>query len=627
MMDSLNGIQLRRRWLWLYGVLAVLIVFVAAIKVMQAVAGTQPLQSIGRGVEFLLDDSQALGIDEVLQSSNLQWQTEQSQQLSFGMRSAPLWLKLQLPQLDARDQWLLEVDYALLDELEVWFFQGQRLLSDYVTGDTLPFRSRDISTEKFLFPVPDSSEPITLIIRAKTSGSLKLPLNLWNAGQYLVYAGEHNLLMGCFFGVLAAMALSNFFFFVTTRYSNFLVYCGYVVFLSLTLLTLHGIGYKYLWPEDIWLQGRSVVLFANATMGFAIIFTRELLQVRKYGQWLDRGLLVCAALYLAGLLLGLFLPYWLMIKVFLLVLMVSVVYICGLALWLSGKGIEIARIYALAWFTLLISALVAGLENLDLIDLNIGSHYLLMVGALIESILLALVLAINYNQQREATFAAQSLALEQAKQSREMQEKAQEELEYSVQERTLELEIALRELSEKNRELEERNTQDALTSIRNRRYFDKKYIAEIRCSRREQTQFSVAMLDIDHFKSINDQYGHLVGDECIRMVAKLIADHLRRPADDVCRYGGEEFALLLPNTDADGAWQLLEQIRQTMQDTPVHTPAGAIHLTISGGFASNIVSMDGDEMALLSQADQALYQAKQAGRNQIRSYSQESSHV
>ncbi|GGO65966.1 sensor domain-containing diguanylate cyclase [Bowmanella pacifica] len=626
-MATLSGIQLRRRWLWLYGLIGLLVTFITALKVLEVVATTQPSQSIGRGTEYLLDSQHSLEIATIHQDSTLAWQTEQSNQLSFGMRDATLWLKVQLPKLDSRDQWLLEVDYALLDELEVWFFDGDKLLSDYVTGDILPFRSRNVSAEKFLFPVPYSTSPLTLIIRSKTTGALKLPLNLWNTDQYLVHAGEHSLLMGAFFGLLAAMALSNFFFFVTTRYANFLVYCGYVLFLSLTLLTLHGIGYKYFWPNNIWLQGHSVVLFANATMLFAVFFTRELLQVKSYSPLMDKGLLLCGGLYLTGFVLSLMLPYWLMIKIFLVVLMGSVVFICSLALWLSSKGIAIAKLYALAWFTLLLSGLIASLENLDFIDLSISSHYLLMIGALIESILLALVLAITYNEQREATFIAQGRALEQEIRSREHQKKAQEELEYNVQERTLELEIALRELSEKNEELEERNTQDALTGIRNRRYFDKKYIAELRRSRREQTALSVAMLDIDHFKSVNDKYGHLIGDECIRAVARLIQDHLRRPADDVCRYGGEEFALLLPNTDIEGAVLLLEQIRQAVAATPIQTPAGPIQLTISGGIASSVVAQDADEMQLLSLADQALYKAKQAGRNQICHHTQESSHV
>ena len=125
-----------------------------------------------------------------------------------------------------------------------------------------------------------------------------------------------------------------------------------------------------------------------------------------------------------------------------------------------------------------------------------------------------------------------------------IEEEAREELEVKIQERTFELEVTLRELEEKNRELEEKNTQDALTGIRNRRFFDKKYLAEGRRSRREQTELSLVMLDIDHFKAVNDNHGHLAGDDVIKFVGQTIADLLKRPSDEGCRYGGEEFALI-----------------------------------------------------------------------------------
>lgn len=623
-MTRLSASQVRHHWLWLCGALALMLGTYLAVQMLLAVSGTQPQQRISRGVEFLPDATSRMQVQDMLDNSSLHWQTEQSDLLSYGMQKVPYWFRYQLPRLDSREKWLLEIDYALLDNLEVWFFDDQGLLSEYATGDSLPFRARTIRSEKFLFPVPQSPGPVDLLIRAQSSGSLKLPINLWQAEHYLVYSGEHSLMMGIFFGFLAAMGLSNFFFFLTTRAVNFLVYCGYVFCLGLTLLTLHGLAYKYLWPENIWLQGRSVVLFASATMLFAAIFSRELLPVRRFSMALDRGLLMMAGLFLMILLLGLLLPYWLTIKVFLIVLIIAIFFICGIGFWLWSKGVVVARLYTLAWVALLSSALIASLENLNLLDLDIRSHYLLMFGATVETVLLALVLAISYNQQRQDLFEAQERMLHKERQLREAQQQAQDDLEYKVQERTLELEITLRELSQSNRELEERNTLDALTGIRNRRYFDKKYIAEVRRSRREQTLLTVAMLDIDHFKSINDRLGHLVGDECIRAVANQIRLHLRRPADDVCRYGGEEFALLLPNTDAEGAAVLLEAIRQDIGALQVHTPAGPVSLTISVGFSTGAVHMDVDDNELLEQADQALYRAKAGGRNQVQTYNKES---
>jgi diguanylate cyclase (GGDEF)-like protein len=201
-----------------------------------------------------------------------------------------------------------------------------------------------------------------------------------------------------------------------------------------------------------------------------------------------------------------------------------------------------------------------------------------------------------------------------------IEEEVREELESKIQERTFELEVTLRELEETNRELEEKNTQDALTGIRNRRFFDKKYQAEFRRSRRERTELSLVILDIDHFKKVNDSYGHLAGDDVIRHVGRVLGDMLKRPSDDACRYGGEEFALILPNTCAKGAVQLAQVLREKIADEAVTTEAGVIKVTVSCGVFTAVAELDMDQNCYIEFADQALYQAKQTGRNRVVHY-------
>ena len=134
---------------------------------------------------------------------------------------------------------------------------------------------------------------------------------------------------------------------------------------------------------------------------------------------------------------------------------------------------------------------------------------------------------------------------------------------------------------------------------------------------REHTELSVVMVDIDHFKKVNDEYGHLVGDECIKFVANTLQHALKRPSDDVCRYGGEEFALILPSTDLEGAQTLVERVRQLIQDQAVISHDLSINLSISAGIATAIVEPQQAEEALLGFADQQLYLAKNAGRNRV----------
>lgn len=198
------------------------------------------------------------------------------------------------------------------------------------------------------------------------------------------------------------------------------------------------------------------------------------------------------------------------------------------------------------------------------------------------------------------------------------QQESTEQLEENIQTRTFELQVALNELADKNRILEEQNTQDALTGVRNRAYFDKKILAELKRSRREQRPLALVMLDIDHFKQINDNHGHLAGDAVIRGVAQRIASQLKRSSDYVCRYGGEEFALILPNTDAQGVCELAEQIRLTIAAAPFDTEIGALQVHISAGCYAALVAPDMLSTDFIHAADQALYQAKKAGRNQIK---------
>lgn len=607
--------------------LVLLVSLVCVMAIFALVANTtysNPETNISRGVKYFEDSNQSLDIISIQVLPQNLWQQEKSDVLSFAMTEHPYWLTFELAPADNKVSWLLELDYALLDKVSIWFINEQEIISEYHVGDAKVFAERPFEHEKFLFSIPSREQALKVIIRVQSGGAMKIPLRLWQESSYLVYSGEQSIVMGLFFGFMAAMGLSNFFFFITTRLNTFLVYSAYVFCLALSLAALHGLAYKYLWPFSPWLQEHSVTLFANATIFFAVIFTDLLLDVKSHSPRLSQLLKVSAGLFLLCLVVSLFLPHALFVTSFLIMLILVILLIFTVGIWLWAKGVRLAKFYTLAWIALFLSGFVASLDNLSLITLDISYHHLLMIGASIETSLLALVLALSYGQQRQDTFDAQELALSIEREARNAQEEmldlqksTKQELEYNVQERTLELEVALRELSETNRELEKKNTLDALTGIRNRSYFDKKHTAEVRRSRRERTELSVVMIDIDHFKKVNDQHGHLMGDECIKFVANTLQNALKRPSDDVCRYGGEEFALILPSTDLEGARSLVEQVRQQIQNNPVVTAGLTINLSISAGIATAIVEPRQADDALLAFADQQLYLAKNAGRNRI----------
>lgn len=167
--------------------------------------------------------------------------------------------------------------------------------------------------------------------------------------------------------------------------------------------------------------------------------------------------------------------------------------------------------------------------------------------------------------------------------------------------------------------LEELSHIDGLTHIANRRHFDEFMSRELRRTQRKPQSTSVVMIDVDFFKAYNDNYGHGLGDECLIQVARAMQQVVKRPNDLLARYGGEEFAVILPETPAEGARQVANDLNQAVSDLNlVHNFSSvADHITISAGVATAILSDESQVQALLKQADSALYQAKRQGRNQV----------
>ena len=174
-----------------------------------------------------------------------------------------------------------------------------------------------------------------------------------------------------------------------------------------------------------------------------------------------------------------------------------------------------------------------------------------------------------------------------------------------------------KDLEMRNAELERLANTDYLTNLYNRRRFfitaEKIYTEAVRT----EYPISITLLDLDYFKQVNDTHGHMIGDQVLIHVAHLIRDYCREN-DMAARYGGEEFAILHPNIDGQATFQVVDRIRESVEDTPYVNEANEIGLTLSAGIVDSRVSQDYPRVDdLLSLADKALYRAKDGGRNQV----------
>nr|WP_251080873.1 GGDEF domain-containing protein [Motilimonas cestriensis] len=208
------------------------------------------------------------------------------------------------------------------------------------------------------------------------------------------------------------------------------------------------------------------------------------------------------------------------------------------------------------------------------------------------------------------------------KQAEENLIKLNKDLEKKVQQRTQELEFANQNLAQTNLKLEQLTQTDALTGVANRRSLDQRLQFAWNHACRNQIPLIVTMLDVDNFKTYNDNYGHLKGDDALKAVAQVLAEHFRRADDTIARYGGEEFAIIMLGVELEEAATRVNQVISALANKAIthHACAHGI-VTISAGMAQLDYAQPQSQANLVNQADVALYQAKKNGKNQLIIYS------
>lgn len=165
--------------------------------------------------------------------------------------------------------------------------------------------------------------------------------------------------------------------------------------------------------------------------------------------------------------------------------------------------------------------------------------------------------------------------------------------------------------------------EDGLTGLFNRRYFDHRLRQELHRATRDRRPLSVMIIDADHFKQVNDKYGHVAGDQVLQILGQIMLDALRTTDDVTTRFGGEEFAIILPGTDARGAATAAERLRASVEDHSFETEQHQLRLTVSAGIATFDPGWAPTApRELIEQADAALYQAKASGRNRVVAHGQ-----
>lgn len=598
--------------------------------------------NVGSAIRYVvsdLDEPQALaGLPES------QWIQNPGDTISLGFQTEQYWFVMDLQtQGDIARYWVLELANPMIDHVWLYLYEGSQLVQKWHVGDALPFQQRPLESSRLQFPLElQSNRDYRIYMKVRSTEALELPLTLSEHFYHSFMSDRRSLVDGIFHGFLIIMAAYSLAIFVILRDKSYLFYACYVVSMLAFFLSQQGLLYEYLFPGQPWLQHYSVPLVSILIFGSIAAFFGTFLDFGRHFPVLWRIYLSMLGLHGVLCLSLMFFKYQTVVS--LMALNVAVSMVLGVVgIWrLSMHGSRPAQIVMAGWGMLFAFVMLFVFSRTGIFYNDFLASYGLRIGISLEILIFSFALSFRINQERQEKewalnkinlerverIRAQELALQreieasQAKEhSLQMEIQHRESLEQVVEERTADLARTLQDLEKANLELEQLSSKDSLTGLFNRRLFDRR-LQELwsQCQRKQQP-LALLLLDVDHFKQVNDSLGHLCGDMVLRELGAMLSSLLHRPADVIARYGGEEFAVLLPETPIDGARYVAEKIVREAAEKLYVWEGETLHITVSIGVCALLPGQDNEPEQLIQDADQALYQAKNGGRNRYVVYS------
>ncbi|MCG8669652.1 MAG: diguanylate cyclase [Pseudomonadales bacterium] len=586
--------------------------------------------NLAESTDFFFDVENQYTIDDVVaMPKSMLWQSNSRNTLHLGFSESTLWLRIRINETFAQSPGLVEIAWPFLDRVEAFWVENenarQQISSLGVQGDHVPRNAHFLEHRYFIFPLPgDNKYDGTLYLKINSSSSLILPIWLRDPQGFYKKETGYQIFLGFFFGVLAIILIYNAGMWFYIRDRIYLYYVGYSAFLCIYIGSLTGLGTQYIWGNSPGFSDVALLLGVLGSFIFGSLFVDSFLDFKKNNRFAHRAVKVAIVIYALIVLTYLFTSEAFVTPIGQSLGIVASVFAYIIGIWEWRKGNPDARYFTFAWSMLLIGTCTYTFLLAGVVPDNLFTQSIQAIGLLVEMGLLSFALGERFTRERTAAKQATEMALHLASEVNKshedkikLQQEANQKLEGQVTERTKELQATLTKLEQANEQLEALSNTDQLTGLKNRRFFNKYYDDEFRRSVRHKSPISIVVLDVDHFKQVNDTYGHLAGDICLKKVADVMQFHSQRPGDIAVRFGGEEFVILLVDTDVTGAEQVSEYIRDEVEQTLVQAENHSFKVTISLGIASVIPQEDLKPEELLRRADAALYQAKANGRNRV----------
>ncbi|RKP59157.1 diguanylate cyclase [Pararobbsia silviterrae] len=478
------------------------------------------------------------------------------------------------------------------------------------TGEEQPFASRPLAWRQFLVPVTlRDAQDTTVYLRLRGYNTLVVPMRIWRLSTWARHALADYLVIGVCLGVMGGLALYNLLLAARLRQTIFVLYALLVSSYAVFSADLLGLGSQYLWPASfVGVVGRNQALVCLYGC-FGALFPLYLLDHARVTRWYRPVLHTVAAIYAVSSLFALHGAYGIAGLVIQALPCVWFPIVIGVALYRSAMGFRPAWYYLIGY-----GPVIVALTMLILIGQNtlratpLTMHAFLVAGAF-EAILFSQALAERFNILRRERERALELAVGAKHDQWRAAEEHKAELEAKVALRTHELEsseAALKQLA----------YYDALTELPNRLLFRDDCERLIDACRRDGGTFTLAVVDLNGFKRVNDTLGHHAGDHLLRVVARRLRDAVRE-RDTVSRLGGDEFGILFPELARDriAGGALLDALHEACAE-PVLYEGGVMQVSGSIGLAT-FGDACADRDAMYRAADREMYRAKSVHQVQL----------
>ena len=548
--------------------------------------------------------------------------------LNFGYTKDRIWLKFTLSNTSDHDiERMLNIRYPLLDKITLYSDSQPEPL--YSLGRLLEGKNDqalDVPASYFVMPITVKSNSFeTYYLSVESDDSLALPIYLTTQSALETQAFQYAVNFAFYIGLVITNILFAFFMTLILRDREQLYYCLFMISNHFAFFSvLEGMPNTLLGIDTLFINRDIIPFVVCFSMLLFTLFAASYLRLYSLAPKAYRLSRVLVGLMIFTLLLCFILPYFYAITLSTFASILVGMFYGSVAKTYVVRGRPGIKSFILAWGLGVAGAMIYGLKVWGIIPVNFFTSYSWHIGTLLEAAVFSAMMAYRAAQDRKERLVALQSLNKKERDLRHTQEQllatesaAKTELELQVKQRTRDLSNLLGQLEDENKSLAELSINDALTKVRNRRFFNDIYPQMWNDSIEERTPISVIMLDIDHFKRVNDDYGHLCGDHCLVTLAQIMQSSVNHSTDVVCRYGGEEFAIILTRTTAEQACVVAERIRENIEMTIITDGEHTFKVTSSFGVAGLIPTEHASPDALIALSDAALYKSKRNGRNRV----------